>query len=158
MIEKEYRCNVAPNDSLGIEFHEKRQGNLIIGIKTEALCAYVSLTKVDALDLAKQIINTFCGTKGHTKKRLRCEIGRLSAENLRLEQFVTKMNSLERSELENTISVLKGTVKTKNLQIHELTQLNAALASTQLDAVNRLELEIERLNEIIDIEKELKND
>jgi hypothetical protein len=68
------------------------------------------------------------------------------------------MNSLERSELENTISVLKGTVKTKNLQIHELTQLNAALASTQLDAVNRLELEIERLNEIIDIEKELKND
>ena len=152
MIEKEYRCNVAPNDSLGIEFHEKRKGNLIIGIKTEALCAYVSLTKVDALDVAKQVINTLCGTKGHTKKRLRCEIGRLSAENLQLEQFVRNINSLEHSELENTISVLKDTVKKRNLQIAELTQLNAALASTQLDAVNLLQLEIERLNERIENE------
>jgi hypothetical protein len=156
MIEKEYRCNVAPNDSLGIEFHEKREGNLIIGIKTEALCAYVSLTKVDALDLAKQIINTLCGTKGHTKKRLRCEIGRLSAENLQLEQFVRNINSLEHSELENTISVLKDTVKKRNQQIAELTQLNAALASTQLDAVNLLELEIERLKKIIDNKKKRK--
>jgi hypothetical protein len=156
MIEKEYRCNVAPTDSLGIEFHEKRVGNLIIGIKTEALCAYVSLTKVDALDVSKQIINTLCGTKGHTKKRLRCEIGRLSAENLQLEQFTTKMNSLEHSELENTISVLKSTVKKRNLQIHELKKSHDTLLSTQLDAVNILQLEIERLNEIIDIKEKLK--
>ena len=156
MIEKEYRCNVAPNDSLGIEFHEKREGNLIIGIKTEALCAYVSLTKIDALDVSKQIINTLCGTKGHTKKRLRCEIGRLSAENLQLEQFVKKLDSLEHSELEKTISVLKGTVKTRNLQIHELKKSHDTLLSTQLDAENLLRLEIERLKKIIDNENKRK--
>jgi len=150
MIEKEYRCNVAPNDSLCIEFHEKRAGNLIIGIETEALCAYVSLTTVDALDLAKQVINTFCGTKGQSKKQLRCEIGRLSAENLQLEQFVRNINSLEHSELENTISVLKDTVKKRNIQIHEIKKSHDTLLSTQLDAVNLLQLEIKRLNEIID--------
>jgi hypothetical protein len=37
-------------------------------------------------------------------------------------------------------------------EILELKQLNAALASTQLDAVNLLELEIERLNERIENE------
>ena len=37
-------------------------------------------------------------------------------------------------------------------EILKIKQLNAALASTQLDAVKRLELEIERLKEIIDNE------
>jgi len=37
-------------------------------------------------------------------------------------------------------------------EILELKQLNAALASTQLDAVNLLELEIKRLNERIENE------
>jgi hypothetical protein len=36
-------------------------------------------------------------------------------------------------------------------EILELKNLNAALASTQLDAVNRLECEVERLNEFIDV-------